>query len=94
MDGSDGYGNAADSETIKSFREQVATLERELAEAQALLRDWAHAARFGLDSNEQTLAEIIRTMRNEHCAERSIADLHASGGLPEAMQAACEAARA
>jgi hypothetical protein len=68
--------------------------EREVERLKVLLLDWAHAAGFGLDSGEETLEEIVRTMRNEHCAERSMADLHASGGLPEAMEAACKQARA
>ena len=53
---------------------------KKLAKARRLLMAWAKSAGFEVVDNADIL-EVIVSMRNQHCDERSYADLRASGGI-------------
>lgn len=54
-------------------------------ETARLLFGWARSA--GFDIREaKTIPDCVRTMRDQHCDERSMADIRTSGGLPETQE--------
>ncbi len=77
------YGEALDA--IRILEERVGELERELAEASRIAEEWWHSAGWA-SGHGDTLADILREMRSQHCDERSYADLAADGGLPERQE--------
>jgi hypothetical protein len=76
------------SDALHSLRAEIEVIEAEardyadeLGKCRRILTQWAHAAGWEVPCGGALLHECLEQMRDAHCAERSLTDLAASGGI-------------